>query len=596
MKQLTISKTLHLPAELAARTQAILAMKGVGKTYVAMKETEEMLKLDQQVVCFDPTGVWYGLRSSANGKAEGFPILIFGGDNADVPLEPTAGEYLADFVQDSGRSVIFDMSHFESNAAQDRFVTDFATRIYRCKAPKEKRNTIHLMLDEADSFAPQRPAKNQLKMLGAWEAIVRRGRSRGIGLTMITQRPAVLNKNVLSQVDLLVCLRIVGIHDFKAVKEWTDLYATPEQKKSFMETLPSLQTGEGWFWSPGWLRIFQRTQIDEKITFDSSRTPEPGESAKAPKRVAAVNIGELTEQIKATVEAAKQNDPKALKVENAKLRAQLAAKPVQAAPVTTIVTTIKDVPVFAPGEFEKVEDIESRMIALCREFKDSLDGIQKTLNSAGVMALHPNVKRAVAGSSPSRGRSDRSSSGVIGIGTPTARPAARVTNSSPASDGALAPRHQDIIDALGFFRTIGVEPAEKPQIAGFVTRSFNGNFRSDLAVLRTAGLVDYPQPGTINLTDSGTAAIQNVPDIRTRSDLHRMWLQKLAPRHADILRFLLQEPESTFDKTFVAQNVNREFNGNFRSDLSVLRTLGTIDYPAPGTVAISKQLLPPLPA
>ena len=33
------------------------------------------------------------------------------------------------------------------------------------------------------------------------EDLVRRGRARGLGITLITQRPAVLNKDVLTQVD-----------------------------------------------------------------------------------------------------------------------------------------------------------------------------------------------------------------------------------------------------------------------------------------------------------------------------------------------------------------------------------------------------------
>lgn len=86
-------------------------------------------------------------------------------------------------------------------------------------------------------------------------------------------------------------------------------------------------------------------------------------------------------------------------------------------------------------------------------------------------------------------------------------------------------------------------------------------------------------------------------DIETQSELHEMWLRKLAPRHAEILRKLLELGEGVSrGKQDLASGLGREFNGNFRSDLSVLRTLGVIDYPSPGTVAVSENLYPPIPA
>ena len=39
--------------------------------------------------------------------------------------------------------------------------------------------------------------------------IVRRGRKKGIGCTLITQRPAVLSKDVLTQCEVLCVLRLV---------------------------------------------------------------------------------------------------------------------------------------------------------------------------------------------------------------------------------------------------------------------------------------------------------------------------------------------------------------------------------------------------
>lgn len=48
---------LSLPADALTQTIAILAKRGVGKTYTAAVLTEEVLKTGQQVVVVDPIGV-----------------------------------------------------------------------------------------------------------------------------------------------------------------------------------------------------------------------------------------------------------------------------------------------------------------------------------------------------------------------------------------------------------------------------------------------------------------------------------------------------------------------------------------------------------
>lgn len=51
-----ISDRLDLPVETMTETIAILAQKGFGKTYAAMKLAEEMITAGGQIVAFDPVG------------------------------------------------------------------------------------------------------------------------------------------------------------------------------------------------------------------------------------------------------------------------------------------------------------------------------------------------------------------------------------------------------------------------------------------------------------------------------------------------------------------------------------------------------------
>lgn len=309
--KLQISKDIALPIEAVTQTFAILAKRRVGKTYTASVLAEEFVAANLPFVVLDPTGAWWGLRSGKTGTPKGgLNVYVIGGERG-IPLEPTAGKVIAEQVAEYPAFYVIDVSQFESNAAQDRFATDFAERLYRAK--EKHREPMHLFIDEADAFIPQRPMPGQQRMLGAFEALVRRGGIRGIGVTLISQRPAVVNKNVLTQTECLIVLQTTSPQDQDAIDEWVKRNGTDEKRKIFMSSLASLQKGEAWIWSPAWLEVFQKILIRERSTFNSSATPKAGEGPIIVPKLASVDLDRLSEQIKATIEKAKANDPDALR-------------------------------------------------------------------------------------------------------------------------------------------------------------------------------------------------------------------------------------------------------------------------------------------
>lgn len=322
---LRIADDLTLPVEVATDTSAILARKGAGKTYTAAVLAEEDVRAGIPFAALDPMGAFWGLRSSADGLSAGLPVTIIGGEHGDVPLEPTGGKVVADLVVDTPSWYVIDLSGVDSNAGQDRFACDFAERLYRRKAPSAQRAPLHLIIDEADSFAPQN-AKGRERMLGAYEAIARRGRIRGIGSTWITQRPAVLNKNVLTQADVLICLQITSPQDRKAVDEWAKGHSSDEERLAFLAALATLKRGEAWVWAPNILDSFRQVQIRQRETWDSSATPKPGEQARAPVAAAEVDLEALAAAMAETVERAKASDPEALRQQAALLQSTIAAQ------------------------------------------------------------------------------------------------------------------------------------------------------------------------------------------------------------------------------------------------------------------------------
>lgn len=319
MEGIVLAPEMVLPVEAVSQTLAILAKRGVGKSTTARKFAEGLAAAGCQFVYVDPVGVTWGLRSSADGTGPGLNVYIFGGEHSDLPLEEGAGVLLADVVIESGASVILDLSDL-GEAAMRRFLTDFCKRLYEAKA--RDRRPLHLILDEADEFAPQRIPPAGAALFGAIDRIVRRGRARGLGCTLISQRPAVVNKDVLTQCEVLVAMRVVHPRDRKALEEWATERDGTDRAREFAASLTSLDVGEAWIWSPGWLDVFQRVRIELPWTYDSSYTPKPGEQRVEPAASVSVDLDALGKRMEATREQAKANDPERLRARVRELEAQ----------------------------------------------------------------------------------------------------------------------------------------------------------------------------------------------------------------------------------------------------------------------------------
>jgi hypothetical protein len=607
-KQLNISDDLKLPLELAARTQCIFAQKGAGKTYAAGVMTEEMLGAGVQVVVLDPTGVWWGLQSSADGGKSPYEIIIMGGAHGDVPLEPDAGEIVATFLVETGQSVVLDVSMFESQAAQDRFALALATKLYRLKA--NDRANVHVFLDEADQFCPLRPQKGQERLLHSWDIICRLGRSRGLGFTAISQRPAVVHTNIRNNVDLLTCLRVTGVQDFKALREWTNINATAEQAKEFLEKVPTLPDGEAFFWSPSWLKIFERAKIRQKRTFDSSRTPKPGERAVVPKARREPDLSKLTEQIKASVQRAKANDPTELKKKLAAAEKALAERPAPAAALPA--PKVIEKPVITDKQLDRLEKLQTGIVAAVaawwKRAADQMNPLLEKLNTQRdeIVGLRNTIAAATAATVPAPGRYAPPTPVVHA--PPAGRrswmkdpPASRLGEAnnwaSDAHHTAGAPEHAAV---AGLSKCASKQLAVLSQFSQGCTIGklallsgyrISGGFKNGLAELRTAGYITGDNTKVMQITAAG-AALGPFPSLPRGRALIEYWSahSSFGKAAKAILQSLLRNPQGfTIDR--LAADTGYEISGGFKNALGDLRTAGVIQGKNTETMRPSDELL-----
>lgn len=317
MTGLRIGRGVVLPENSVTETFAMLAKRGMGKSNAAVVMAEEMWDGGHQWVAIDPKGDWWGIRSSADGKSEGLPVLVLGGRHGDLPLESTSGALIANLVVERYITCVLDVSLF-SKAEQIRFVTDFAEALFRALGDDPR--PVHLFLEEAEEFLPQRVDARAARMVGAYSKIAKQGRTLGLGVTLITQRSASLNKDALSQTDTLILFRTVSPHDRKAVVAWAEHH---DEAKDVAESLAQLQPGESWLLSPGFLGSIQRVTWRRRRTFDSGATPVAGKRVQ-PTTVADIDLAELKEQMGEAIERAQADDPKHLRKRIAELERQLA--------------------------------------------------------------------------------------------------------------------------------------------------------------------------------------------------------------------------------------------------------------------------------
>jgi hypothetical protein len=187
-----------------------------------------------------------------------------------------------------------------------------------------------------------------MRLLGAMEDIAKRGRQRGLGICVISQRVADVNKSVTDLLETLLLFAVTGVRTRKALLEWIDDHADPQQAKDVIATLSTLPPGECWIWSPGWLHVLQRVQLNRIETFDSHATPAPGKSRTIPRTLADVDMAAIKEAMADTIERAKADDPRELHKRIRQLERQLADRP-------TAVTERVEVPVVDDVTINRLE-------------------------------------------------------------------------------------------------------------------------------------------------------------------------------------------------------------------------------------------------
>lgn len=106
---------------------------------------------------------------------------------------------------------------------------------------KENQHPICLLCDEAHLYVPERTNQDSASELSlkSFERIAKEGRKYGVSLVVISQRPAEVNRTVLSQCNNFISLRLSNAEDQAVIKR-----LLPDNLAGLTEVLPILDIGE----------------------------------------------------------------------------------------------------------------------------------------------------------------------------------------------------------------------------------------------------------------------------------------------------------------------------------------------------------------
>ena len=515
------------PAALDERL-AIVGTSGSGKTYAAKGLVEQLLGAGARICVVDPLGVWWGLRTSADGRAPGYPVVVFGGRHADVALDESMGGALGRLIGTRSLACVVDLSELGSSAARRRFMAAFAEAVYEANA-----EPLHLVLDEADLWAPQRIPPDGAALLGRVEEIVRRGRVRGFVPWLITQRPAVLHKDVLSQADILIAMKLTSSQDRDAIGGWIEGQADRVEGRRILADLPKLSRGEGYLWAPS-DDVLARVAFPRIRTYDSSRTPKRGERVATPRTLAEVDLSAIT----AALAEARDSGAKAGTA--------------------------------AEGSRRKLTELErqltaaqARIGALETEATAMRARLSQIASMAAGAATHPMPLSApLASKTP--------------IARPAAQPEADRAPVEVVENGALHPAARKLLAALAQHTPARFTWGQAATLAGL--KPSGGHYNAGRKQLRDMGLVDEAAD-LVTVNPVGLDLAGEVPPAPSSAqDRLALWCSRLPSPAPEMLRTLAVRGASYVEPAELAMAIGKKpTGGHWNSGIALLRNNGLIE-------------------
>ncbi len=284
MLQIDTNHVLHLSIEeIIGQRIAVLGISGSGKTNTVAVLAEELLPhLAMTIV--DVEGEYFGLK-------EQHTLLVAGRSaHAEIPLFVENAAAVAEMSIRRGISVILDLFEYDQEEMQAILLAYFE-RLWTLST--SIRSPYEIIIEESHEFIPQ-GQRTPLKTVLTRFAL--RGRKRGVGLILASQRSAKVEKDLLTQANLLFLQNVVHPTDVGVYK---DLIPLPAKE---VEQARELVPGEA-FVVRG--KHVDRVHIRKRHTLHAGATPTLEE---VPLHLKTIDAALLEELQQITARSLKEGD------------------------------------------------------------------------------------------------------------------------------------------------------------------------------------------------------------------------------------------------------------------------------------------------
>ncbi|MGB9371482.1 MAG: DUF87 domain-containing protein [Halobacteriota archaeon] len=200
--ELHIGETFSIdPGYLVTERSAVIGQSGSGKSYLVSVICEELAANDLGFVVIDTEGEYTGLTGHKN-------IAVID----DIEPISTDEERVRKIIEES-QKIVLDVSETEPKAIDNFLGIVYQVATDKFRQGRDRQNPFLVIVEEADIYVPQRG-----RGLDILQVMSRRGRKRGLGILFATQRPALVNKNVLSQCNNVFIGKLTLKNDIDSVR------------------------------------------------------------------------------------------------------------------------------------------------------------------------------------------------------------------------------------------------------------------------------------------------------------------------------------------------------------------------------------------
>lgn len=532
---------LDLPRLIETR-MLIQSNSGGGKSR-ALRRLLEVTSGKVQQLIIDPEGEFASLR-------EKHDLVICAAQGGDAASHPRTAVLLGRRLLEVEASAVLDISELKA-PERHAFVRLFLESLI--EAPKSLRHSVLVVIDECQIYSPEK-GQGESEASAAVIDLATRGRKRGLSLIAATQRISMLHKAVAGECKN----RLIGgtSLDVDVKRAAFDLGLPP---KDALEQLRALEPGHFFAFGPALRQLAPR----EMATGDVLTThPKVGHQqwTVPPKPTAAIValLPKLSDLPKEAAQEAKSLEDLRRELATTRRELTLAKKGTPISGPSRQDLTAAEQRGYDRGRTAGVQEVQR---AAAAHLKSLRSVIHKAVESALSVAPEPIASRSTQ--APAQTRT------VIPRSAQSPMPRERATNDSGEFLGRCETK---ILTVLAQFPE-GCEIGKLTLLTGYRK---SGGFLNSLSTLRTAGLMEGANTGTMHITEEGLAR-GPFTELPQGEELLRYWLEH--PSFGVCERKILtalSEAHDGLTAEEICEVTGYAKSGGFLNSLGNLRTAGVL--------------------